>query len=172
MVAHFLYLDAHFHANIGIHRSEGFHERDIWFLGTSDQGSARCPELFKEIVFPITSVRFLTLIFRPPPPQDLERWIHLSEDPDVTMCKLTGSGSGPSPTFWKGKITFPWALFEKDFNPPRTLPPRWVRNLTEVMGKTNSWETAVAPRAAAPPPRGRPAPGAPRPPARNSYGSI
>ena len=26
-------------------RSEGFPERDIWFLGTLDQGSARCPEL-------------------------------------------------------------------------------------------------------------------------------
>ena len=27
------------------YRSEGFPERDIWFLGTLDQGSARCPEL-------------------------------------------------------------------------------------------------------------------------------
>ena len=26
-------------------RSEGFPARDIWFLGTLDQGSARCPEL-------------------------------------------------------------------------------------------------------------------------------
>ena len=26
-------------------QSEGFPERDIWFLGTLDQGSARCPEL-------------------------------------------------------------------------------------------------------------------------------
>ena len=26
-------------------RSEGFPERDIWFLGMLDQGSARCPEL-------------------------------------------------------------------------------------------------------------------------------
>ena len=26
-------------------RSEGFPERDIWSLGTLDQGSARCPEL-------------------------------------------------------------------------------------------------------------------------------
>ena len=26
-------------------RSEGFPERDTWFLGTLDQGSARCPEL-------------------------------------------------------------------------------------------------------------------------------
>ena len=26
-------------------RSEGFPERDIWFLGTLDQGCARCPEL-------------------------------------------------------------------------------------------------------------------------------
>ena len=25
-------------------RSEGFPARDIWFLGTLDQGSARCPE--------------------------------------------------------------------------------------------------------------------------------
>ena len=25
-------------------RSEGFSERDIWFLGTLDQGSTRCPE--------------------------------------------------------------------------------------------------------------------------------
>ena len=25
-------------------RSEGFPERDIWFLGTLEQGSARCPE--------------------------------------------------------------------------------------------------------------------------------
>ena len=29
----------------GSGRSEGFPERDIWFLGTLDQGSARCPEL-------------------------------------------------------------------------------------------------------------------------------
>ena len=28
-------------------RSEGFPERDIWFLGTLDQGSARCPEFFR-----------------------------------------------------------------------------------------------------------------------------
>ena len=27
-----------------IGRSEGFPERDIWFLGTLEQGSARCPE--------------------------------------------------------------------------------------------------------------------------------
>ena len=27
-----------------LHRSEGFPERDIWFLGTLEQGSARCPE--------------------------------------------------------------------------------------------------------------------------------
>ena len=27
------------------HRSEGFPEQDIWFLGTLEQGSARCPEL-------------------------------------------------------------------------------------------------------------------------------
>ena len=26
------------------HGSEGFPERDIWFLGTLEQGSARCPE--------------------------------------------------------------------------------------------------------------------------------
>ena len=26
-------------------RSEGFPERDIWFLGTLDQGSVRCAEL-------------------------------------------------------------------------------------------------------------------------------
>ena len=25
-------------------RSEGFPERDVWFLGTLEQGSARCPE--------------------------------------------------------------------------------------------------------------------------------
>ena len=30
---------------IEFYRSEGFPERDIWFLGTLDQGSARCPEL-------------------------------------------------------------------------------------------------------------------------------
>ena len=30
---------------IWINRSEGFPERDIWFLGTLDQGCARCPEL-------------------------------------------------------------------------------------------------------------------------------
>ena len=28
-----------------VYRSEGFPERDSWFLGTLDQGSARCPEL-------------------------------------------------------------------------------------------------------------------------------
>ena len=28
-----------------LYRSEGFPERDIWFLGTLDQGCARCPEL-------------------------------------------------------------------------------------------------------------------------------
>ena len=27
------------------YRSEGFPEREIWFLGTLEQGSARCPEL-------------------------------------------------------------------------------------------------------------------------------
>ena len=27
------------------YRSEGFPERDVWFLGTLVQGSARCPEL-------------------------------------------------------------------------------------------------------------------------------
>ena len=26
------------------YRSEGFPARDIWFLGTLEQGSARCPE--------------------------------------------------------------------------------------------------------------------------------
>ena len=30
---------------IGSDRSEGFPARDIWFLGTLDQGSARCQEL-------------------------------------------------------------------------------------------------------------------------------
>ena len=28
-----------------IRQSEGFPERDIWFLGALDQGSTRCPEL-------------------------------------------------------------------------------------------------------------------------------
>ena len=31
--------------NSNIGRSEGFPERDIWFLGMLDQGSARCSEL-------------------------------------------------------------------------------------------------------------------------------
>ena len=35
----------HFNLAHTDHRSEGFPERDIWFLGTLDQGSARCPEL-------------------------------------------------------------------------------------------------------------------------------
>ena len=30
--------------NTSNHRSEGFPERDIWFLGTLEQGFARCPE--------------------------------------------------------------------------------------------------------------------------------
>ena len=29
---------------LGQYRSEGFPARDIWFLGTLEQGSARCPE--------------------------------------------------------------------------------------------------------------------------------
>ena len=32
--------------NAVLDRSEGFPERDIWFLGPLGQGSARCPELF------------------------------------------------------------------------------------------------------------------------------
>ena len=31
--------------NFKKHRSEGLPERDVWSLGTLDQGSARCPEL-------------------------------------------------------------------------------------------------------------------------------
>ena len=34
-----------FHSGNMFHRSEGFPARDIWFLGTLDQGSARSPKL-------------------------------------------------------------------------------------------------------------------------------
>ena len=38
-------IDEHQQTSICLCRSEGFPERDIWFLGTLEQGSTKCPEL-------------------------------------------------------------------------------------------------------------------------------